>query len=221
MTTDTVTAIDGKAFGGSAPLVVAAAVGFAAAIGFLLVRPPRTGTRSVDTDRGQALADYLHDHLAGSDAALQLIVRLRQRHAGTEAGGLFASLAEDFAEERQAVRELLASLGHAAHAARRVPAVLSGGALALSADGDAGDISLYRAVEALAIGVQGKRLLWRTLQSLGLTHPGAEGRSLADFEAMAVRQWEAIEHYRLTLGPVTFPASRGDEAPRAATVGRA
>jgi hypothetical protein len=221
VTTDTVTANDGKAFGGSAPLVVAAAVGFAAAIGFLLVRPPRTGMRSAGTDRSEALADYLRDHLAGSDAALQLVGRLRQRHAGTEAGGLFASLAEDFAEERQAVRELLASLGHSAHAAKRVPGVASGGVLALSAGGDTGDISLYRAVEGLAIGVQGKRLLWRTLQSLGLTHPASEGRSLADFEAMAVRQWEAIEHYRLTLGPVTFPASHGEGEPRAAAAGRA
>jgi hypothetical protein len=217
--TDTVAAHDGDVFGRSAPLVAAAAIGLAAAVGFLLVRTARVTTRPPADDRRKALADYLREHVTGSDVALGVVARLRRTHAGTEAGGLFASLSEDFAEERQAVRELLESLDDAPHAPKRLAGVAMGRVLAPPADGRYGDMSLYRTIEALAIGVQGKRCLWRTLQSLGFTHPAAEGRSVADFEAMAVRQWEALEHYRLTLSRATFAQNRIPET-RAARIAR-
>src|SRR5688500_12624873 len=172
-----------------------------------------TPARLTASRRPNALSDYLRDHLTGSDTALRVVMRLRQTHAGTEAGRLFASLCDEFGEERNAVRELLASLGRTGDAPTRLAGMVSGGLLALSAGGVPGDMSLFQALEGLAVGVQGKRCLWRTLQSLGLTHPAAEGRSLADFEAMAVRQWDAIEKYRRMLGPVTFSATPVREAP--------
>jgi hypothetical protein len=68
----------------------------------------------------------------------------------------------------------------------------------------AGDLSLFRTLEALAIGVQGKRCLWRAAQALvALPHPSGR-RSFVELEADAVRQWETIEQHRRSLVPDTF-----------------
>ena len=72
------------------------------------------------------------------------------------------------------------------------------------AGGAPGDLSLFRTLEALAIGVQGKRCLWRAAQALvALPHPPGR-RSFVELEADAVRQWETIERHRRSLVPATF-----------------
>jgi hypothetical protein len=80
------------------------------------------------------------------------------------------------------------------------------------AGGRAGDLSLFRTLEALAIGVQGKRCMWRALQSLRpAPHPRGT-RSLADLEAAAVRQWEVIERRRIGMASQTFATDPGTGA---------
>ena len=77
-------------------------------------------------------------------------------------------------------------------------------ALRVVAGGAPGDLSLFRTLEALAIGVQGKRCLWRAAQALvALPHPPGR-RSFVELEADAVRQWETIERHRRSLVPRTF-----------------
>ena len=72
------------------------------------------------------------------------------------------------------------------------------------AGGTPGELSLFRTLEALAIGVQGKRCLWRAAQALGgLPHPPGR-RSFVELEADAVRQWETIERHRRSVVPGTF-----------------
>ena len=69
-----------------------------------------------------------------------------------------------------------------------------------------GDLSLFRTLEALAIGVQGKRCLWRAAQALaGLAHPPGH-RSFVELEADAVHQWETIARHRRSVVPGTFSA---------------
>jgi hypothetical protein len=202
----TTTADRASGLSAAAPFVVGAAVGLGVVIGLVATRRSGANARPTEADRRAALAAYLREHLSGSDAALQVVTRLRRTHAGTEGGRLFAALSEEFSEEREAVRELLATLGVSAESPKRMAGQVAGGLLTLAAGGAPGELSLFRTLEALAVGVQGKRCMWRALQSLGLTHPGDEGRSLADFEVMAVRQWEAIDSHRRSLAPAAFAA---------------
>jgi hypothetical protein len=160
--------------------------------------PGRGGKRT-------ALVAYLREHLTGSDAAIQVVGRLRLVHAGTQEGRLFASLYDEFREEREIVRVLLAQAGAATGSANGRPGHASGAALAAAMGGERGDLSLFRTLEWLAIGVQGKRSLWRALHALLGEQPIPSVRSLAGLEAMALRQWEAIEERRLGLVLATFP----------------
>jgi len=156
--------------------------------------------------RRAALAAYLHEHLNASDAAIQVVERLRLTHAGSQEGRLFASLFDEFREERDVIRLLLEQVAGSPLSVRRPVAPANGTALVSAADGEPGDLSLFRTLEKLAIGVQAKRCLWRALQSLLGGQPIPSARSLGGLEAMAVRQWEAIEDRRRVLVGATFPA---------------
>jgi hypothetical protein len=166
-------------------------------------RPQRRG------DKQDSLAAYLHEHLAGSDVAIQVLDRLRLVHAGTQEGRLFASLFDEFREERDVIRGLLDQIDESSLSGRRLAGGAAGGAaLPFSPGAERGDLALFRTLEGLSIGVQGKRCMWRALQALLGDQPIPSTRSLAGLEAMAVRQWEAIEDRRRGLVLATFPAVR-------------
>ena len=162
----------------------------------------------VQGDKRANLAAYLREHLTGSDAAIQVVGRLRLVHAGTQEGRLFASLFDEFREERDVVRGLLDQTGESALSLKRLAGLAGGAVLDRAAGGERGDLSLFRTLEGLSIGVQGKRCMWRALQALLGDQPIPSARSLAGLEAMAVRQWEAIEERRRGLVLATFPPLR-------------
>ena len=162
--------------------------------------------RQLRADKAANLAAYLREHLTGSDAAIQVVDRLRLVHAGTQEGRLFASLFDEFREERDVVRALLEEIGATPLSLKRLAGQASGAVAQFAAGGERGDLSLFRTLEGLAIGVQGKRCMWRALQSLLGDQPIPSARTLAGLEAMAVRQWEAIEERRRGLVTATFPS---------------
>ena len=119
---------------------------------------------------------------------------------------MFASLFDEFREERDVIRLLLEEIGASPLSVKRLAGQASATALMFAADGERGDLSLFRTLESLSIGVQGKRCMWRALQSLLGDQPIPSARSLGGLEAMAVRQWEAIEERRRALVNATFPS---------------
>ena len=164
----------------------------------------RPGPHQQRVDRRSAFGAYLHDHLTGADAAIQMVRRLREAHRGTPEGRLFASLYEQFREDRADVEALLADVRAPRLSIKRIAGRATGTALQVVSGGGPGDLSLFRTIEALAIGVQGKRCLWRAAQRLA-TYPPAPGRrSFVELEEAAVSQWEQIERYRNALVPRTF-----------------
>jgi hypothetical protein len=191
--------------------LAAGVLGAAVVVGLGVAAVAYGRDRSAQRDHGAAarraaLAAYLREHLTGADAAIQVVERLRLTHAGSQEGRLFASLFDEFREERAVIRLLLEQVEGAPLPVKRPAAAASGAAPVSAADGERGDLSLFRTLEGLAIGVQSKRCLWRALQSLLGGQPIPSARSLGGLEAMAVRQWEAIEDRRRALVGATFPA---------------
>ena len=168
-------------------------------------RPSRGLVRRVDrTDRRGNLAAYLREHLTGSDAATRVVARLRHTHEGTREGALFRRLHEEFQEEREIVRGLLTDQGFSPRSVKRIAGQLGGLLFQNAGDGARGDPALFRTLEALAIGVQGKRCLWRTLQTLGHELCRFEPQRFPRLESQAAAQWEAIEECRRVLVPLTL-----------------
>jgi hypothetical protein len=181
-------------------LGVAAVLG--AGLAFTAVQHRRaTRDRTTTDDRHRALATYLREHLSGSDTATLVLERLRRSYAGTKDGSLFASLLEQIQRERELLRTLLAELGESSFSTKRIATHVAGSLLKAVAGGKPGDLSLFRTLEALSIGVQGKRCMWRALQSLDQSFAAASPQRFAELEALALRQYESIEQRRLSLAP--------------------
>jgi hypothetical protein len=173
-------------------------------IAFVALRRSKPGQGDQDRDKRRALATYLRDHLAGADTAIQVVEGLRDAYPGGPEGALFESLYDQFREDRGVVEGILAELGYTSRSTKRLAGRATGNALRVMAGGTPGDLSLFRTLETLAIGVQGKRCLWRAAQALvALPHPPGR-RNFIELESDAVRQWEAVERHRWTLVPRTF-----------------
>jgi len=185
-----------------APLAAAGLAALTAVLAAYLARPRRRW--DADAVKRRSLIAYLRDHLSGSDVAIQVVRRLASTKEGKQDGGLFRRLSEEFDEDRAIVRLLLAQLGASPKSLKRVAGYASGAALRTTAGGEPGDLSLLRTFEALSIGIQGKRCLWRALQHVGSGLP--RGRvNFTELEAKALRQWEAVEERRRRLAATTFP----------------
>ena len=61
---------------------------------------------------------------------------------------------------------------------------------------------MFRTLESLLIGVQGKRCLWRTLQAVDLEFK--ESGDFKTLECQALEQWERIEELRQSQLRRTF-----------------
>ena len=120
---------------------------------------------------------------------------------------LFRRLSRELEEDRSVVRALLRRLGASGRSMKRAAGYASGAVLSLTAGGEPGDLALLRTLEALSIGVQGKRCMWRALQNLRLVPSTVYGMDFVELEARAVRQWEAIEERRRDLVARTFSAA--------------
>ena len=194
----------------AAPLAIAG-VAAVAALATYLTRPARR-SRAVD-ERHQSLVAYLRDHLSGADAAIHVVRRLATTYEGTADGRLFRQLADEFERDRAAVRVLLAQLGTSPWSPKRAAGRAAAALLDFTAGGTPGQLSLLRTLEALAIGIQGKRCMWRALQSLDRARTTRV--NFVELEARALRQWEAVEERRRVLATMTFPAFGSETHSRA------
>jgi hypothetical protein len=190
-----------------APLAMVIA---AAALGALTVRLSRSNrrpTRSREDTQRDALVSYLRDHLSGADSAIQVVEHLCRTHASAEDRRLFERLAREFRDDRAVVRELVEQLGASPHSLKRAIGAASGNVLASMSGGRPGDLSLWRTLEALAIGVQGKRCLWTALRNIHVAPWALTPGHFAHLEAKAINQFEAIEERRRALAGPTFVTS--------------
>ncbi len=187
-----------------APFAALGAIAVTAGLTAYVAWPAR---RSALTRQQQALIAYLRDHLGGADMAIRVVHRLGATHRQTEDGRLFRQLSNEFKEDRSVVRTLLTRLGASERSIKRASGFASGTVLSVAAGGEPGDLSLLRTLEALAIGVQGKRCLWRGLQALRTVTWTVDDMDFVALETRAVRQWEAIEQRRRALVPWTFSAT--------------
>jgi hypothetical protein len=194
----------------AAPFAIAGVVAVAA-LATYLAQPARRS--SAADEKQQSLVAYLRDQLGGSDAAIHVVRRLSATHEGTADGRLFRQLAEEFEQDRATVRALLAQLGASARSPKRVAGRASAAVPGFTAGGTPGQLSLVRTLEAIAIGIQGKRCMWRALQTLDTARSTTQINPV-ELEAKALRQWEAVEGRRRVLAAMTFPTLGSNMRPR-------
>jgi hypothetical protein len=156
---------------------------------------------------GRLIAIYLNDHLAGATGGLELARRAHGANRGTDFEEPLARLAAEIAEDRDALVDVMVRLG-----VTRDPVKVWAGWLAekvgrLKLNGRiAGYSPLSRVVEfeGLALGVEGKRALWRALAGVVAEDARLEGVDLAALGRRAERQRRLIERERLRAAAIAF-----------------
>jgi hypothetical protein len=153
------------------------------------------------------LFDYLNDHVAGSVAALELLDRLIAAYETKPLEHFFRDLRADVHHDQEQLKELIEKLGAQESTVRKAGAwiaeKLSRPKIDLG-DGGKNEVGLFLALEALILGITGKRSLWRALHAASRTVPELARVDYSGLEKRAIEQCERVEARRLEIARSVF-----------------
>ena len=146
------------------------------------------------------LAIYLNDHLAGAVVAVELLQHLERMYAGQAVQRFAADLRADIEVDRRELQKLMASLDVAESRARQATAWLVEKMTMMKLrldDWAGGDFRLFEALEALSLGIEGKRALWLALQDASASAPSLRQLDYTGLAERAAHQRSRVEAFRL------------------------
>ena len=131
---------------------------------------------------------YLEDHLSGADVGLTIATRLERAHRGAEIAAVMSRMSQQIREERAIVVGALDRLDAPTDLVRRAMGIVGSlGRLAGSLP-FVPEPSLLEDLEALAVGVWGKRLLWGAIGRVQESEGGFDGIDVDELAERAVEQ---------------------------------
>ena len=155
------------------------------------------------------LHTYIHDHLAGASLAIDLVGFLREEHAGQPLGRFAAELLTDIEADRAALIHLAECVGTQPGRVKQAAAWLAEKASRLKfGRASAAEFGTFEALEFLALGILGKRLLWRALRAALGGDPRVADVDFDELAARAEAQFNAVEERRLELARRALDAAR-------------
>ncbi|OEV09611.1 hypothetical protein AN218_21280 [Streptomyces nanshensis] len=150
----------------------------------------------------EPLAVYLNDHLLGATAGGELARRVAKQHARSPAGGTLVRVADEIAEDRGALLRVMLRLGVPPRRYRMAAGWLLEKAGRVKSNGfllRRAPLSSVLELEALRLGVEGKRLMWQALRGLeGPRSSLLDDAELARLLNRAHQQAEALEDLQRT-----------------------
>lgn len=155
----------------------------------------------------EKLSSYLNDHLAGSVGALELLDRLIDIYQDKPLEGFLSDLRKEIEADQELLKRLIASLGQEESTVRKAGAwVIEKISRAKIQPGEAekGEMGLFLALEGLALGIIGKRTLWRALAAASATVPQLRTLDYDELERRAVEQYDCVEAKRLEIARGLF-----------------
>ena len=148
------------------------------------------------------LSSYLNDHLAGAVGALELLDRLIKTYQGKPLERFFAELRGEIDADQKKLQELIDRLD-LRKARCWVLGKFSRPKIQLSESSE-GEMGLFLALEALALGITGKRSLWRALAVASETVPQLRALDYSELESRAIEQHDRVEAKRLEVAREVF-----------------
>lgn len=146
------------------------------------------------------LAIYLNDHLAGSVVAVELLQHLERAYSGKAVQRFAADLRADIEADRRELQKLMRALHVAESRARQATAWVAEKMTMIKLrldDRAGGDFRLFEALEALSLGIEGKRGLWVALGDAARSAPSLGQLDYAGLADRAAEQRSRVEALRL------------------------
>jgi hypothetical protein len=153
------------------------------------------------------LAIYLNDHLAGATGALELLTHLETAHADTPVGDVLMQLHAEIEADRKELEHLIDRLDITVSGLRKAGAWLGEKLANIKLqldDQSTGAMRLFEGLEVLAIGILGKRGLWRVLADASETLPELQGMDYRHLIQRAEDQHRHVEVLRLQAAKEAF-----------------
>jgi hypothetical protein len=147
----------------------------------------------------ETLSTYLNDHLAGSIGAVAMVERAIEENAGTLLGRRLEEILKEIKKDQAVLQDLIERVGAKENPLKKAGAWLAekAGRVKLGGTGDPGELARLEVLETLAMGMQGKRALWRALRVVVNKHPILRDLDLDLLERRAVEQHDRVEEWRL------------------------
>jgi hypothetical protein len=146
------------------------------------------------------LAIYLNDHLAGATGALELLAHLQEAYAGTPMADFLTQLHADIDADHHELRHLIDRLGMTESIPRKLTAWLGEKVAELKLhmdDNASGSFRLFEGLEALVVGIEGKRALWQALATASEVVPELNGVDYVGLAQRAQQQHDRVEEQRI------------------------
>jgi hypothetical protein len=148
---------------------------------------------------------YLHDHLAGSAAAIDLLETLRKERAGQPLGQFASGLLSEIKDDRNTLRELATKVGNDTSPLKEATAWFAEKVSHLKLNHDSKDgLGTFEALEFLALGIQGRLAMWRALSAAQSLDERLQGLDFALLAARATSQHDKVEQRRLDFARAIF-----------------
>ena len=155
-----------------------------------------------------ALAVYLHDHLAGASMAIDLLESMRKEHAGQPLGQFAGRLQLEVKADRDVLQALAERIGAGSNAIKNLAAWMSEKVSRVKLGGqNENGLKTFEALEFLMLGIHGKWALWRALAAGAPTDARLQGTDFVRLVAKAGLQEVQVEHWRLEAARTAFPAA--------------
>jgi hypothetical protein len=157
----------------------------------------------------ESLATYLHDHLAGAAYAINLFEFMRDQHRDDDLGRFASEILDEIEQDRDTLRDIAERVGTSGSTLKEAASWIGEKVSRFKLGHDAGSgLATFEGLEFLAMGILGKRALWRALAAIAPSDPRLAG---VDFDALAARaqkQHDQVDQRRLMVASAALRSNR-------------
>ena len=155
------------------------------------------------------LSTYLHDHLGGAKAAIDLLEGMRDSHKDQVLKDFAASFLLEVQADRDTLQRLAEKAGTGSNALKEFSGWLAEKITRLKlGQGSGGDFGTFEALEFLALGVRGKMGMWRALDVAAAGDTRLSGFDFRQLTARAEAQYEQVEQKRMQVAKIALQPNR-------------
>ncbi len=147
----------------------------------------------------ETLSAYLNDHLAGSIGAVEMVQRSITENAGNLYGRRLEEILKEIQKDQTLLQGLIERIGSTENPLKKAGAWLAEkmGRVKMGGTDEPGTLARLEVLETLAMGINGKRALWRALRVIVDKLPVLGTLDLDLLERRAVEQHDRVEEWRL------------------------
>jgi hypothetical protein len=153
------------------------------------------------------IATSLTDHLAGSVAGLAILDHIIAKTAEPEKRDILALLKSDIEQDKEVLQRLIDDMNISESTFRKASAWVSEKLVEVKLrfdDPSAGPFVVFESLEALSLGIEGKRSLWRALSRIPTGETPIASLDLDALTKRAEDQREVVETFRLSTAIEAF-----------------